>query len=143
MGSTQIKHNSLVEWLEERRDNCLRIAKTKVGDDRLGWLEDASYFEVSALAAKFIAEASGDQSDNHPLRLYIALRLLRAWNHGTAGFSADVVATVNDWFDTGRKGPIPWIDNPFFAEWADSNGYANIEGYVGFRLRLDLSRGYR
>ena len=35
---------TLIEWLEERRQNALAIAKTKSGDDLAGWVEDASYF---------------------------------------------------------------------------------------------------
>jgi hypothetical protein len=38
---------SLIDWLEERRQNALQIAKTKRGEDRQGWLEDASYFARS------------------------------------------------------------------------------------------------
>jgi len=76
---------------------------------------------------------------NTPLRMYIALRLLRAWNSGTAGFSADVVMIVNRWIDEGMKGPIPWPDNPFFEEWAEANGFVNIRGHVGFTLRVALS----
>jgi hypothetical protein len=34
----------LLEWLNERYNNCLRIADLKLGQDRQGWLEDAEYF---------------------------------------------------------------------------------------------------
>lgn len=39
-------------WLEDRRDNCLRIAKQKEGADLMGWLEDATYFEMAARALR-------------------------------------------------------------------------------------------
>jgi len=124
----------LPNWLEERRQNCLRIAKTKHGEDRQGWLEDARYFGQAVAAVKSLSLAHGDRDPNVPLRMHIALRLLRAWNDGTAGYSADVVHVVNEWLDGGMKGPIPWPDNPFFAEWAQQNGYCNIGGAVGFRF---------
>lgn len=41
----EIDHEELIKWLAERRDNCLRIAEEKTGEDRLGWLIDAAYFD--------------------------------------------------------------------------------------------------
>lgn len=43
---------TLLEWLIERRGNCLLIAKGKSGLDREGWLQDASYFSMAILCAQ-------------------------------------------------------------------------------------------
>ena len=32
------------DWIGERMENALRIAMSKQGEDRAGWLEDAHYF---------------------------------------------------------------------------------------------------
>ena len=77
---------------------------------------------------------------NTPLRMHIALKVLRAWNHGTEGYSADVVLTINEWIDGGMKGPIPWPDNPFFTEWAKGRGYSSINGYIGFVLKMETEK---
>ena len=81
----------------------------------------------------------GKLETNGPLRLYVALRILRAWNRGTAGYNANVVIAINRWIDDGMKGPVPWIDDPFFTQWAESNGLSRIGDAVGFRLTVDLS----
>ena len=44
-----ITPHDVVEWLKERRANCLRIASTKQGHDRNGWEEDAMYFESAIM----------------------------------------------------------------------------------------------
>lgn len=129
---------TLIEWLEERRQNCLRIAKTKTGDDRQGWLEDASYFARSRAAVDQLIAAHGDGHANVPVRAYIALKILRAWNSGTAGFNAGVVIIINAWFDAGMKGPVPWPESPFFAQWAADNGFSKVGQYVGFKFDAEL-----
>lgn len=73
---------------------------------------------------------------NTPLRMYIALKMLRAW-----GGTRVVDAAVNKWIDAGMQGPIPFPDSAFFAHWAKDNGYSNIDGYVGFRCVVQLTSG--
>lgn len=43
----------LIEWVQERYDNCIRIANQKQGSDKFGWLMDAVHFEriLKVLAA--------------------------------------------------------------------------------------------
>lgn len=36
-----------IAWLQERRDNALRISRLKQGADRDGWIEDACYFNAA------------------------------------------------------------------------------------------------
>jgi len=40
----------LISWLEDRAANCRRIAATKYGADRSGWLEDEVYFRAAVAA---------------------------------------------------------------------------------------------
>jgi hypothetical protein len=35
---------SLEHWIEERMNNCMKIAQGKSGPDQAGWLEDADCF---------------------------------------------------------------------------------------------------
>lgn len=48
----------LKEWVQERLVNCMRLADTKTGADRDGWLEDARYFRV--ILHRLGPETSGD-----------------------------------------------------------------------------------
>ncbi len=41
--------HEVIEWLKERRSNCLRIAASKTGPDRIGWEQDALYFEAAIM----------------------------------------------------------------------------------------------
>ncbi len=36
----------VLEWVQERYDNCVRIAAEKTGSDKAGWLADAAYFHA-------------------------------------------------------------------------------------------------
>lgn len=75
---------------------------------------------------------------NTPIRMWIALSILRAWNSGTEGFDGIVVKRVNDWIDAGMQGPIPWPESPFFAEWAEQHGLSNVRGNIGFKFEATL-----
>lgn len=35
---------SVLAWAQERHDNSVQIASTKTGGDRVGWLEDVTYW---------------------------------------------------------------------------------------------------
>jgi hypothetical protein len=129
----------LKEWLEERRDNCRRIAKTKHGTEREGWLEDMQYFSRAVQVVESLIAACGDDHANVPLRMHIALKIMRAWNSGTAGFDGGVVMTINHWIDGGMKGPVPWPDSPFFAAWATGAGFAKVGDYVGFSFQAEMT----
>ena len=50
---------SLSEWLRERQHNALRIASTKRGSDRTGWMEDAAYFARAATSVDPDGKAFG------------------------------------------------------------------------------------
>ncbi len=77
---------------------------------------------------------------NTPIRMWLALKLMRAWNSGTAGFDSRVVMTVNQWIDDGMKGPIPWPGGAFFDDWAARNGLSKVDGNVGFRFEVQLEK---
>ena len=49
----------VIRWLEERRDNCTRLASLMPAPDRDGWLEDGAYFEA---AVRMLANATKDQT---------------------------------------------------------------------------------
>lgn len=44
---SNIQPMPIVQWLEERRENCLILAETKQGAERNGWLDDAEYFRIA------------------------------------------------------------------------------------------------
>jgi hypothetical protein len=74
---------------------------------------------------------------NTPLRMHIALKMLRAWGMGE-DFHGGVVATIRTWIDEGMQGPIPWPGGAIFEAWAEGSGYANVGGSVGFRLIMKM-----
>lgn len=88
------------------------------------------------------AQSCENFETNRPLRMYIALKILRAWNSGSAGFDSLVVLIIHDWIDAGMKGPVPYPTSPFFREWAESNGLSNIHGNVGYRFTAHIVGGH-
>ena len=47
---------ALARWLNERQQNCARIAATKTGDDAKGWLEDMAYFTSAIKAVDYLSD---------------------------------------------------------------------------------------
>lgn len=50
----------LVDWVRDRAENCERIAATKTGADREGWLQDARYFRAVLTALGLLADCTID-----------------------------------------------------------------------------------
>lgn len=46
-----LTEHDVVEWLKERRANCLRIAAMKFDTEheRQGWFDDAAYFDAAIM----------------------------------------------------------------------------------------------
>lgn len=42
----------LLDWLQERKENCLRLAKSRDERDQGGWFEDAAYFQAAIYRIK-------------------------------------------------------------------------------------------
>lgn len=74
---------------------------------------------------------------NTPLRMDLALKLLRAWGMGQ-DYNAGVVMTVRDWIDGGMRGPIPWPGGAFFDGWAARQGLSNVDGFVGLKITMQI-----
>jgi hypothetical protein len=67
-------------WLTDRLNNCAKLAATKAGSDRNGWLEDAAYFSAAiamidwtALEATEGSALNGDIAMNDDDRAFVGL----------------------------------------------------------------------
>lgn len=51
-----LPHHSLpipvAAWVQDRIENCKRLAAEKTGADRAGWLQDTAYFELILVMIK-------------------------------------------------------------------------------------------
>jgi hypothetical protein len=134
MKTPKFKVGQVVMWESSKKSVPIVIKEViEQGDGFFYRFDKTNALHESMVRTLTPQEAYG--SPNGPLRMYMALKILRAWNSGTAGFDALVVGTIHQWIDDGdMQLPIPWPRSPFFEEWAEKHGYANIDGHVGFRL---------
>ena len=85
-----------------------------------------------------LAEFTGSADPNTPIRMHLALKVLRKWGMGQ-NYNAHAVVAIRDWLDRGMSGPIPWPGGAFFDEWAAEEGLANVDGFVGLRFTMELA----
>jgi hypothetical protein len=74
----------------------------------------------------------------HAMRMRFALLILREWS--IKHWSSNITMTVQEWIDAGMSGPIPWPGGAFFEEWAEEQGWTNIDGFIGIRVTAKLIR---
>ena len=131
---------------EENSELYAQIAKLIKERDSLkeaispGRIADLEYYLLVAAKMRekqaVITPKWPNGDPNTPIRMYIALKMLRKWE--LASFDGGVVVILKDWIDSGMKGPIPFPQSPFFEEWATENGLSNIEGFVGFLIKMEM-----
>lgn len=87
--------------------------------------------DATAMALHFQAVAADQGS--RLLRLRIALSVMLSSGHGEA------IGIVRKWFEGGGTGPIPYPEGALFKPWAEANGIANVDGFMGLRVKAELS----
>ena len=96
-------------------------------------LEDA---RTLALHYQAVAAEAGSRI----MRLRIAMKIIREFGGFGNGFHAGVMMTMTRWMDAGMDGPVPWPESVFFDTWATAQGMSNVDGFVGYRLTVNLVR---
>jgi len=96
-------------------------------------LEDA---RTLALHYQKIAAEQGSKI----MRLRISLQIIREFGGFGEGFHGGVMATMTKWMDSGMSDPVPWPESVFFDTWAEKQGMSNVDGCVGYRLTMKVSR---
>ena len=112
---------SLLEWLQEHEQDALTIAKTKRGDDRAGWIEDARYFSRAQQAASALGEAL-----EHVEALKKELFIKHAWKQQAAQAEATAKA-IGEQLEADRS--------------AVSDGVTAITKAINSRFWLTEGRG--
>jgi hypothetical protein len=71
----------LVQWLRDRRDNCVRLSKEKFGADREAWIEDAQFFNWALQVAQNMAvPAMPKELPDDPQRDAYDVGFTQGWN---------------------------------------------------------------
>ena len=96
-------------------------------------LEDA---RTLAIHYQSIAAKQGSKI----MRLRIALKIIREFGGFGNSFHGGVMHTMTKWMDAGMDGPVPWPESVFFDTWATAQGMSNVDGFVGYRLTVNLVR---
>lgn len=127
---------TISDWVKERLENCTRIAATKKGEDRAGWLEDAKYFaEIYAIVSASEAQESPAAEPDWTIKCAREI-VAHAKNckgiistDSVEGLIADHMraSTAPGWIADGT--PV-YVDNPQFT------GYGIAQGDSGSRKRV-------